>query len=57
MRMVVLINQKSEMGKTTCAINIRAGLKKLNKCILLINLKSLFSIFSFQPTIIISSNL
>ena len=56
MQMIALINQKSEMGKTTCAINTKAGLKKLNKCILLINLKSLFGIFRFQQMLINSSN-
>jgi len=56
MQMIALINQKAGVGKTTCAINIRTSLNKLNKCILLIDLKSLFSIFGFQPMIIISSN-
>jgi len=56
MQIIALINQKGGVGKTTCAINIGSGLSKLNKCILLIDLKSLFSIFSFQPMMITSSN-
>ena len=38
MQMIALINQKGGVGKTTCAINIGAGLNKLSKSILLINL-------------------
>jgi len=56
MQMITLINQKTGVGKTTCAINIRTSLNKLNKCILLIDLKFLFSIFGFQSMIITFSN-
>jgi len=38
MQIIALINQKGEVGKTTCAINIGVGLNKLNKRVLLIDL-------------------
>ena len=38
MQIIALINQKSRVGKTTCAINIGAGLNKLSKRVLLIDL-------------------
>ena len=38
MQIIALINQKDRVGKTTCAINIGAGLNKLNKRVLLIDL-------------------
>jgi chromosome partitioning protein len=38
MQVIALINQKGGVGKTTCAINIGAGLNKLNKYVLFIDL-------------------
>ena len=38
MQIIELINQKGGVGRTTCAINIGAGLNKLNKHVLLIDL-------------------
>ena len=38
MQIIVLNNQKGRVGKTTCAINIGAGLNKLSKRVLLIDL-------------------
>ncbi len=35
MQIIALINQRGGVGKTTCAINIGAGLNKLNKIVLL----------------------
>jgi len=39
MQIIALINQKGGVGKTTCAVNIGAGLNKLRKRVLLIDLE------------------
>jgi len=47
MQIIASINQKGGVGKIACAINIGAGLNRLSKCILLIDLDpQLDSLFS-----------
>jgi len=50
MKIIALINQKGGVGKTTCAINIGAGLNMLNKRVLLIDLDPQAH-FDLQPGI------
>ena len=48
MQIIALINQKGGVGKTTCAVNIGAGLNKLRKHVLLIDLDPQAHFFNLQ---------
>ena len=52
MQIIALINQKGGVGKTTCAVNIGAGLNKLKKRVLLIDLdpQAHFDLYKFGHT-------
>lgn len=48
MQIIALTNQKGGVGKTTCTINIGAGLNKLSKRVLLIDLDPQAHIYNLQ---------
>ena len=48
MQIIALINQKGGVGKTTCAINMGAGLNKPRKRVLLIDLDPQAHFFNLQ---------
>ena len=47
LQIMALINQKGGVGKTTCAVNIGAGLNKLKNRVLLIDLDPQAQIWTY----------